>query len=112
MAEGRAQGQVGARAGGRVGGRVGTWPGIAGAAPWRLPQAGLAGPFIETLRSWAAAELAPGRLMPWLPDCAHKWPFCRPFCASRTVAVGGTHVTTHVRPGVVGRAPLSIFRAL
>jgi competence protein ComEC len=59
MAEGRAQG--------RVGGRVGIWPGMAGAAPWRLPQAGIAGPLIETLRTWAAAEFAPGRLMPWLP---------------------------------------------
>jgi competence protein ComEC len=37
--QGRAQGQVG--------GRVGTWPGIAGAAPWRLPQAGIAGPLIR-----------------------------------------------------------------
>jgi hypothetical protein len=60
MAEGRAQGRVG----GRVGGLVGTWPGMAGAAPWRLPQAGIAGPLIEMLRTWAAAELAPGRLMP------------------------------------------------
>jgi competence protein ComEC len=55
------------RAQGRVGERVGTWPGTAGAAPWRLPQAGIAGPLIETLATWAAAEVAPGRLMPWLP---------------------------------------------
>jgi competence protein ComEC len=59
MAEGRAQG--------RVGGLIGTWPGAAGAAPWRLPQAGIAGPLAEKLSTWAAAELAPGRLMPWLP---------------------------------------------
>jgi competence protein ComEC len=57
--QGRAQGQVG--------GQVGTWPGIAGAAPWRLPHAGLAGPLVERLSAWAAADLAPGRLMPWLP---------------------------------------------
>ncbi|MBV9968865.1 MAG: DUF4131 domain-containing protein, partial [Xanthobacteraceae bacterium] len=61
--QGRAQGRVG----GRVGGSVGTWPGIAGAAPWRLQQAGLAGPLAEKLSTWAAAEIAPGRLMPWLP---------------------------------------------
>jgi hypothetical protein len=59
------------RAQGRVGGRVGTWPGIAGAAPWRLPQAGIAGPLIEKLSTWVAAEVAPGRLMP----CQH----CRTF---------------------------------
>jgi hypothetical protein len=51
---------------GRAQGRVGTWPGIAGAAPWRLPHAGVAGPLIEKLRTWAAADIAPGRLMPWL----------------------------------------------
>ncbi len=61
--QGRAQGQVG----GQVGGWVGTWPGMAGAAPWRLPHAGLAGPLAEQLSTWAAAEIAPGRLMPWLP---------------------------------------------
>jgi competence protein ComEC len=55
------------RAQGRVGGRVGTWPGIAGAAPWRLPHAGVTGPLAEKLSTWAAAELAPGRLTPWLP---------------------------------------------
>jgi hypothetical protein len=61
--QGTAQGRVG----GQVGGRVGTWPGIAGAAPWRLPHAGIAGPLAEKLSTWAAAEIAPGRLMPCQP---------------------------------------------
>jgi competence protein ComEC len=54
---------------GRAQGQVGTWPrpGIAGAAePWLVP-AGLAGPLAAKLREWAAVEVAPGRLMPWLP---------------------------------------------
>ena len=63
--QGRAQGRVG----GQVGGWVGTWPGIAGAAPWRLPHTGLAGPLAEKLSTWAAAEIAPGRLMPCLRPC-------------------------------------------
>jgi competence protein ComEC len=63
-------------------GRVGTWPwptwpwpqpggagaaGVAGglAAPWPLPD--LAGFLAGRIRQWAAAEVAPGRLMPWLP---------------------------------------------
>jgi competence protein ComEC len=54
---------------GRAQGQVGTWPrpGTAGAAPWLVPVAGLAGPLVARLREWAAAEAAPGRLMPWLP---------------------------------------------
>ncbi|HMA75490.1 MAG TPA: ComEC/Rec2 family competence protein [Xanthobacteraceae bacterium] len=49
-------------------GRVGTWPGTAGiAAPWLPPLPGIAGPMAARLRGWAAAEVAPGRLMPWLP---------------------------------------------
>ncbi len=51
-------------------GRAGTWPwpGSSGiAARWRLPWGGLAGPFAARLRAWASAEVAPGRLMPWLP---------------------------------------------
>ena len=49
-------------------GRVGTWPGGAGiAAPWLWPLPGLAGPTAARLREWAAAEVAPTRLMPWLP---------------------------------------------
>ena len=49
-------------------GRVGTWPGTVGtAAPWLRPLPGLAGPMAARLREWAAAEVAPGRLMPWLP---------------------------------------------
>ncbi len=55
---------------GGVGGLVGTWPrpGAGGvAAPWLPPLSGLAGPIAARLREWAAAEVAPGRLMPWLP---------------------------------------------
>jgi len=49
-------------------GRVGTWPGTTGiAAPWLRPLPGLAGPMAARLREWAALEVAPGRLMPWLP---------------------------------------------
>src|SRR5258707_14889601 len=53
----------------RAQGRVGTWrrPGTAGATPWLIPLAGLAGPLAAKLREWAAMEVAPGRLMPWLP---------------------------------------------
>jgi competence protein ComEC len=55
---------------GRAQGQVGTWPrpGTAGAAaPWPIPLSGLVGPLAARLREWAAAEAAPGRLMPWLP---------------------------------------------
>jgi len=55
---------------GRQGTRAGTWPwpGTSGvAAPWLRPLPGLAGPIAARLREWAAAEVAPGRLMPWLP---------------------------------------------
>ncbi len=53
---------------GRAQGRVGTWPGTVGiATPWLRPFPGLAGPMAGRLREWAALELAPGRLMPWLP---------------------------------------------
>lgn len=49
-------------------GRAGTWPGTTGiAAPWLPWLPGLAGPMAAQLREWAAAEVAPGRLMPWLP---------------------------------------------
>ncbi len=69
------------RAQGRVGGRVGTWPGVAGAAPWRLPHAGVTGPLAEKLSTRAAAKLAPGRLMPWLRDylleCRQDGPLSR-----------------------------------
>src|SRR5580704_17175530 len=48
--------------------RAGTWPGATGvAAPWLRPLPGLAGPLAARLREWAAVEVAPGRLMPWLP---------------------------------------------
>jgi hypothetical protein len=50
-------------------GKAGTWPGTTGiAAPWLRPFPGLAGPLAVRLREWAAAEVAPGRLMPWLPQ--------------------------------------------
>jgi competence protein ComEC len=49
-------------------GRVGTWPGTAGiAGPWLRPLPGFAGPVAAWLREWVAVEVAPGRLMPWLP---------------------------------------------
>jgi competence protein ComEC len=48
--------------------QVGTWPGSAGiAAPWLRPVPGVAGPMAARLREWAVVEVAPGRLMPWLP---------------------------------------------
>lgn len=53
---------------GRAQGRVGTWPTPAGVpAPWLVPVPVLAGPLAARLRQWAAAEVAPGRLMPWVP---------------------------------------------
>jgi competence protein ComEC len=58
----KSQGRQGARAG------AWPWPGTSGvAAPWLRPLPGLAGPMAARLREWAAAEVAPGRLMPWLP---------------------------------------------
>jgi len=60
----------------KMGGRVGTWPqpgagGAAGAAgaeaPWLAPLPELAGALADRVRQWVAAELAPGRLTPWLP---------------------------------------------
>jgi competence protein ComEC len=52
---------------GRAQGRAGTWPGGTVAAPWLAPLPGFAGALPAALRRWAAAEVAPGRLMPWLP---------------------------------------------
>jgi len=52
---------------GRAQGRAGTWPGGTVAAPWLAPLPGFAGAMPAALRRWAAAEVAPGRLMPWLP---------------------------------------------
>jgi competence protein ComEC len=50
--------------------RAGTWPGATGvAAPWLRPLPQVAGPIAARLREWAAAEVAPGRLIPWLPVC-------------------------------------------
>src|SRR5580693_6826260 len=52
------------------GGRAGTWqqPGAAGiAAPWLPRLSGLRGAAGTRLRAWLEAEVAPGRLMPWLP---------------------------------------------
>src|SRR5580692_4796441 len=52
----------------RAGAGTWPWPGTSGvAAPWLRPLPGLAGPIAARLREWAAAEVAPGRLMPWLP---------------------------------------------
>jgi competence protein ComEC len=49
-------------------GKAGTWPQPGIAAPWLGPLPGFsAGAFPAILRQWAAAEVAPGRLMPWLP---------------------------------------------
>jgi competence protein ComEC len=51
----------------RARGQAGTWPGAGtAAAPWLRPLPGF-GPLSVVLRRWAAAEVAPGRLMPWLP---------------------------------------------
>jgi competence protein ComEC len=53
---------------GRARGRVGTWPAPAGVfAPWFTSWPAVAGPLAARLRQWAAAEVAPGRLMPWAP---------------------------------------------
>ncbi|HKD28141.1 MAG TPA: ComEC/Rec2 family competence protein [Xanthobacteraceae bacterium] len=49
-------------------GRVGTLPGTAGVAgPWLRPLPAQTGSMVARLREWVAAEVAPGRLMPWLP---------------------------------------------
>jgi competence protein ComEC len=53
---------------GRAQGRVGTWPAPSGiSVPWLTPLPAVAGPLAARLRQWAAAEVAPGRLMPWVP---------------------------------------------
>lgn len=52
---------------GRARGRVGTWPAAGIPAPWLSPFPAVAGPVAARLREWAAAEVAPGRLMPWVP---------------------------------------------
>jgi competence protein ComEC len=57
---------------GGAGGRIGTWPQPVGIGTARPPLtsrwlAGLTDAFGARLREWAAAEVAPGRLMPWLP---------------------------------------------
>ena len=50
-----------------VRGRVATWPGPGRVAPWapRLPD--ISRIFAQRVVPWLAAEVAPGRLMPWLP---------------------------------------------
>jgi competence protein ComEC len=55
-----------------AGGRIGTWPQPVGIGTARPPLtsrwlAGLTDAFGARLREWAAAEVAPGRLMAWLP---------------------------------------------
>ena len=58
---GRAQGRAGQ-------GIAGTWPAPAGIpAPWLGSLPAIAGPLAARLRQWAAAEVAPGRLIPWVP---------------------------------------------
>jgi competence protein ComEC len=48
-------------------GVAGTWPTPTGIpAPW-LTFPAIAGPLLARLRQWAAAEVAPGRLFPWVP---------------------------------------------
>src|SRR6266540_1194914 len=49
-----------------------TWPGAAAAGggsglPWRRHNSEFFEASAARLRAWAAAEAAPGRLMPWLP---------------------------------------------
>ncbi len=52
-----------------IGGRAATWPQVAARLrrPFTWPGADLAFAAGERIRAWAAAEVAPGRLMPWLP---------------------------------------------
>ena len=51
----------------RAGGRAGTWDGGPRESAWqvRLPDAARGAG--AQIRAWVAAEVAPGRLMPWLP---------------------------------------------
>jgi hypothetical protein len=74
MAEQKSQGRQEARAG--------TWPlpGTGVAAPWLRPLPGIAGPLAARLREWAAAEVAPGRLMPWRPGGAPRCGALRRIC--------------------------------
>ncbi len=52
-----------------IGGRAATWPQAAGRlrGPFTWPGADFAYATGERIQAWAAAEVAPGRLMPWLP---------------------------------------------
>jgi len=57
---------------GRARGRIAAWPdGIASArrhvARWPALIRQFAARYIEALRAWGVAEIAPGRLLPWLP---------------------------------------------
>jgi competence protein ComEC len=56
---------------GRSGAGARTWPGIGGmrraAAQWPFLTSGLSGRAATQLRQWAAYDVAPGRLIPWLP---------------------------------------------
>ena len=51
---------------GRAQGRAGTWPQPGAALPWapRIPDISR---WLARLAPWVVAEVAPGRLMPWLP---------------------------------------------
>jgi competence protein ComEC len=44
-----------------------TWPLPRFPVPWLTPLPAIVGPLAARLRQWAAAEVAPGRLMPWVP---------------------------------------------
>jgi competence protein ComEC len=51
----------------RVRGGTGIWPSGAGRDGWRLALSDHAQAALEKLRTWVETEVAPGRLMPWLP---------------------------------------------
>ena len=100
------------KAQGRQGERAGTWPwpGTSGvAAPWLRPLPGIAGPIAARLRAWAAMEIAPGRLMPWLPVAfglgiviyftAEREPVWWVAAAVATVAIAAAY---HLRARAVG----------
>jgi hypothetical protein len=69
--------------------QAGTWPGTTGiAAPWLRPLPDVAGPLAARLRTWAAAEVAPGRLMPCLPSAFHGVPsnYKKPLCCGHNLS--------------------------
>ncbi len=52
---------------GRAQGRAGTWPQPGAALPWAPRFPDISRWLARRLAPWLAAEVAPGRLMPWLP---------------------------------------------